>query len=120
MKNSCDNINQELIIDAFKRGLLRRDLREELGRLKPKSVGRLMEIVNDWADGEDAVQGPSGDGVDEDDDPRDSRLERNPRRKRKNRDISGLFGDPLNQVAVAFPRRDDANRDGRNASNFPN
>ncbi len=55
MKNSCDNINQELVIDAFKRGLLRRDLREELGRLKPKSVGRLMEIVNDWADGEDAV-----------------------------------------------------------------
>ena len=49
-------MNHELIIDAFKRGFLRRDLREELGCLKPKTLGSLMEIVNDWADGEDSVQ----------------------------------------------------------------
>lgn len=113
LKNTCENINQELIIDAFKRGLLRRDLREELGRLKPKTVGRLMEIVNDWADGEDSVQRPWGDAPDDDDDPRDSRFERNGdrRQKRKNREMSGLFVDTTNQVAGAFPRRDDGNRD---------
>ena len=65
----CENVNHELIIDAFKRGLMRWDLREELGRLKPKTLGSLMELVNDWADGEDSVQQPRGDALDDDDDP---------------------------------------------------
>ena len=80
-----------------------------------------MEIVNDWADGDDAVHGPRVDAPDEDEDPRDSRFERNSnsRRKRKNRDMSGLFVDAPNQVAGAFARRYDTNRDGRNAGTFP-
>ena len=99
-------MNHELIIDAFKRGLLRRDLREELGRLKPKTLGSLMELVNDWADGEDSVQRPRGDALDDDDDPKNSRF----RRKRKNQDMERFFVNS-NQVAATYQRRDGGNRD---------
>ena len=36
----------------FSRGLQRRELKEELGRRKPKTVSQLMDIANEWADGE--------------------------------------------------------------------
>ena len=42
-------------VDAFRRGLSRQELKEELGRQKPTSVSQLMDIANRWADGEDSV-----------------------------------------------------------------
>ena len=71
------------MIDAFKNGLLRRDLREELGRLKPKTLSGLMELVSDWADGEDSVQRPRNSAFDDDDEPQGARFTR----KRKNQDM---------------------------------
>ena len=100
------SLNHELIIDAFKCGLLRRDLREELGRLTPKTLSGLMELVNDWADGEDLVQRPSGDRFDDDDEPQNTRFTR----KRKNQDMGRFFVNS-NQVAATYPRRDGGNRD---------
>ena len=99
IKNTCENLNQELVIDAFKRGLLRRDLREELGRMKPKTLSALMELVSNWADGEDSVQRPRGDAHDDDDEPQGSRFTR----KRKNIDTR-YFGSS-NQIAATHPRK---------------
>ena len=55
IKNSAENVSDERAIDAFSNGLCRKDFIEELGRANPKKVSDLMDIVNRWADGEDAV-----------------------------------------------------------------
>ena len=55
IKNSAENISDERAIDAFVAGIRRKDLVEDLGRTNPKTISALMEIVNRWADGEDAV-----------------------------------------------------------------
>jgi hypothetical protein len=44
----------ERAIDAFIVGLQRGDLVKEMGRIKPKIVSDLMDVVNRFADGEDA------------------------------------------------------------------
>jgi hypothetical protein len=54
IKNSAENGSDERAIDAFVLGLHRSDLVEEMGRIKPKAVPKLMEIANRFADGEDA------------------------------------------------------------------
>ena len=56
MKNSVEEISEENAVDAFRRGLSRRELKEELGRQKPNTVSQLMDIANRWADGEDSVK----------------------------------------------------------------
>ena len=38
MRNSAEDISEESAVGAFKRGLRRRELKEELGRTKPKTV----------------------------------------------------------------------------------
>ena len=53
MKNTVEEISEENAVDAFTRGLRRREIKEELGRRKPKTVAQLMDIANEWADGED-------------------------------------------------------------------
>jgi hypothetical protein len=47
-------VSDERAIDAFIIGLRRRDLVEEMGRIKPKTVSDLMDVANRFADGEDA------------------------------------------------------------------
>jgi hypothetical protein len=43
------------MIDAFNDGIKRPDFKQELGRVKPKTLDHLMDIANRWADGEDSV-----------------------------------------------------------------
>jgi hypothetical protein len=54
IKNSAVKVLDERAIDAFIIGLRRRDLVEEMGRIKPKIVSDLMDTTNRFADGEDA------------------------------------------------------------------
>src|SRR3954468_21231550 len=54
-KNSAEHISEERAIDAFKDGVKRQDFKEELGRIKPKTLDHLMDIANRWEDGEDSV-----------------------------------------------------------------
>jgi hypothetical protein len=54
IKNSAVKVSDERAIDAFVIGLRRRDLVEEMGRIKPKTVSELMDVANRFADGEDA------------------------------------------------------------------
>jgi hypothetical protein len=54
IKNSVVEVSDERAIDAFIIGLRRRDLVEEMGRIKPKTVSDLMDVANRFADGEDA------------------------------------------------------------------
>jgi hypothetical protein len=51
----AENISPERAIDAFRDGLIRRDLKEELGRCKPKTIDHLMSLANEWADGEYSI-----------------------------------------------------------------
>jgi hypothetical protein len=48
----------ERAIDAFRDGLNRRDVKEELGRCKPKTIDHFMSLANEWADGEDSIAAP--------------------------------------------------------------
>jgi hypothetical protein len=54
IKNSAVKVSDERAIDAFTPGLQRGDLIEEMGRIKPKTVSDLMDIVNRFAEDEDA------------------------------------------------------------------
>jgi hypothetical protein len=54
IKNSAVEVSDERAIDAFIVGLRRGDLVEEMGSIKPKTVSDLMDVVNRFADGEDA------------------------------------------------------------------
>jgi hypothetical protein len=53
IKNFAVEVSDERAIDAFTLGLQQRDLVEEMGRIKPKTVSDLMDIANRFADGED-------------------------------------------------------------------
>jgi hypothetical protein len=55
IKNSAKNISDEWAIDAFNNGLRCTDFVEELGRVRPKTMGELMDLANKWANGEDAA-----------------------------------------------------------------
>jgi hypothetical protein len=54
IKNSAVKVSDKRAIDAFIMGLRRRDLVEEMGRIKPRIVSDLMDVANRFADGEDA------------------------------------------------------------------
>lgn len=84
---------------------------EELGRKKPKTITKLMEIANSWADEEDHVRKPRSRSDDEDDDqPRhNSGNRRDRRKKRKDRGY-----DDTKMVAAGYSdRRDDRYDDKR-------
>jgi hypothetical protein len=57
LRYSTENVSSERAIDAFREGLYRRDFREALGRAKLTSVDQLMNMANEWADGEDSIKG---------------------------------------------------------------
>jgi hypothetical protein len=52
IKNSAENVSDEREIDAFVLGLRRSDLAEEMGRTKPRTISKLMEIANRFVDRE--------------------------------------------------------------------
>jgi hypothetical protein len=53
IKNSVEDVSDELAVDTFSAGLCRLDLLEELGRARPRTVSELIEIASRFADGED-------------------------------------------------------------------
>ncbi|KAK1649456.1 hypothetical protein QYE76_067261 [Lolium multiflorum] len=85
--NAAEDVSVDRAIDAFSDGIRRETCIEELGRKKPKTITKLMEIANSWADGEDNVQRPRQRSDDEDDDQpkNDSGGRRDRRKKRKDR-----------------------------------
>jgi hypothetical protein len=54
IKNLAEDVSDKRAIDAFSAGLRRSDLVEEIGRTRPRTVSKLMEVANIFADGEDA------------------------------------------------------------------
>jgi hypothetical protein len=66
--NAAEYVFVDREIDAFSDGIRRESYIEELGRKKPKTITKLMEIANSWADGEDHVRKSRPRSDDEDDD----------------------------------------------------
>src|ERR1041385_8975571 len=56
LKNSAEDISDESAIDALRRGLKRIVFKEQLGQMKVRTLARLLEQANSWADGEDFVR----------------------------------------------------------------
>jgi hypothetical protein len=54
--NAAEDVSIDRAIDAFSDGIRREAYIEELCRKKPKTITKLMEIANSWADGEDHVR----------------------------------------------------------------
>ncbi|KAK1618649.1 hypothetical protein QYE76_024166 [Lolium multiflorum] len=86
--NAAEDVSVDRAIDAFSDGVRRESYIEELGRKKPKTITKLMEIANSWADGED------------------NRRDRNKRRKNRNYDDNNL-------VAAGYSDRHDDRYDER-------
>src|SRR3954464_15482957 len=59
LKNSAEDISDESAIDAFRRGLQRIEFKEQLGQMKVRTLTRLLEQANKWADGEDSMRNES-------------------------------------------------------------
>jgi hypothetical protein len=119
--NAAEDVSVDRAIDAFSDGIRRESDIVELGRKKPKTITKLMEIANSWSDSEDNVRKPRPRSDDEDDDqPRhDSGNRRDRRKKRKERGY-----DDTNMVASGYSdRRDDRYddiRDTRQDNNHSN
>src|SRR5215216_3066965 len=103
IKNSAENISEDRTIDAFSGSVHRIELREELGRSKPKTIDHLMEITNKWADGEDSVKNRAH--SDE-----EAELERRRDRRGKRRMRVYDDRDDGNMVAAGYVDRRDDNR----------
>ena len=95
IKNSAENISDERAIDAFVAGIRRRDLIEDLGRSRPRTIADLMEIANRWADGEDVVHNKRHRSPEE-----DRNRNNNQNRRRYSRQFSDYDGP--SQVAASF------------------
>jgi hypothetical protein len=54
IKNSAEDVSNERAIYAFIVGLRHLDFVEYMGHIKPKTVSELMDVANEFADGEDA------------------------------------------------------------------
>ncbi|KAK1679325.1 hypothetical protein QYE76_040173 [Lolium multiflorum] len=102
--SSCQRCFVDRAIDAFSDGIRRETYIEELGRKKPKTITKLMEIANSWADGEDNVRRPRQRSDNEDDNQpkNDSGGRRDRRKKRKDRSY-----DDNNLVAAGYSDRQD-------------
>jgi hypothetical protein len=56
--NAAEDVFVDREIDTFSDGIRRESYIEDLGRRKLKTITKLMEIANSWADGEDHVRKP--------------------------------------------------------------
>ncbi|KAK1662265.1 hypothetical protein QYE76_050424 [Lolium multiflorum] len=108
--NDAEYVFVDRAIDAFSDGVRRESYIEELGRKKPKTITKLMEIANNWADGEDNMRRPRHRSDDEDDDQpkHDSGGRRDRHKRRKNRSY-----DDNNLVAAGYSDRQDDRYDDR-------
>ncbi|KAK1609540.1 hypothetical protein QYE76_033213 [Lolium multiflorum] len=100
--NAAEDVSVDRAIDAFSDGVRRESYIEELGCKKPKTITKLMEIANSWADGEDNVRRPRQRSDDEDDNQpkHDSGGRRDRHKRRKNRNY-----DDNNLVAAGYSDR---------------
>jgi hypothetical protein len=107
IKNSTDDVSDKRAIDAFMIGLQRPDLAEKMGWIKPKTVAKLMDIVNRFVDGEDACNNERTVS------PEDDRGNRygNKRRKSHNYDNYGSHS----QVAAGYKENTYQGHDRRNS-----
>jgi hypothetical protein len=96
IKNLEENVSDERAIDAFALGLRRSDLVEEMGRLKPRTISKLMEIASRFVDGEDAYHNKRARSAERD---RSNRYN-NQRCRCRNNDGHN----PHNQVAIGYKR----------------
>jgi hypothetical protein len=96
IKNSVEDVSDERAIDAFLAGLRRSDLVEEVGRTKPRTVSKLMEVANRFADGEDAYNNKMG---------RSPKVDRTSRQRRRYR--NGDSHGRRNQIAAGYDRRNE-------------
>lgn len=109
LENTGEDISEERAIDAFNAGLRMRELKEELGNTKPKTIALLMDIANRWAYGEHSLHNNRARLVDDDDVdaryPTDSgrRRDRNSDRRRKCKDHGYEGADDIELVASGFP-----------------
>jgi hypothetical protein len=116
--NAAEDVSMDRAIDAFSDGIRRESYVEELGLLKPKTITKLMEIANSWADGADHVRKPRPRSDDDEDDrrqPNDSGSRRdcgNDRRK-KRRDRGYEVANNTNMVVAGYTDRHDDRRDDR-------
>ena len=56
LRNSAERISEYNAIYVFTRGVYRLELKETLGRIKPKTIAHLIQVTNEWADGEGSVR----------------------------------------------------------------
>jgi hypothetical protein len=75
---------------------------EEIGRTKPRTVSKLMEVANTFADGEDAYNNKRG---------RSPEVDRASRQKRRYR--NGDSHERQNQIATGYERRDEEGYENR-------
>jgi hypothetical protein len=94
IKNSAVEVSDEREIDAFIIGLRRRDLVEDMGRIKPKTVSNLMDVANRFADEEDACNNKRTRS------PEDNRRNRYGSQRRRSRNYNN-YGSH-SQVAVGY------------------
>ena len=110
IKHATEDVPDERAIDAFRGSVRRRELKEELGRKQPKTIDHLIDIVNQWADGEDALQM----GARSDDDDNYYRGDKRGKRKARYHDevdlVSTCYVDKRDELGGYSDRRDD--RDG--------
>jgi hypothetical protein len=59
LKNNAENISDEIAVDSFTNGLLRKDLVEYIGRVRVAILSHLMEVANSWADGQELAHNGS-------------------------------------------------------------
>jgi hypothetical protein len=95
IKNSAEDVSDERAVDAFSVGLRRLDLVEEIGRTKPRTVSKLIEVANRFIDGEDAYNNKRG---------RSPEVDRASMQRRRYR--NGDSHARRNQIAAAYERRD--------------
>jgi hypothetical protein len=102
IKNSTEDVSDERAIDAFSAGLCRSDLMEELGRTRPKTVSKLMEIANKFADGEDAYNNKRA---------RSPEVDRASRQRRRSCNEDSRIR--RNQIAAGYERRNEEGNKNR-------
>jgi hypothetical protein len=102
IKNLAEDVSDKRAIDAFLAGLRRSDLVEEIGRIRPKTIAKLMEEANRFADREDAYNNKRGHSPEVD---RTSRQ----RRRHRSRDNQGR----QNQVAAGYKAKEEEGYENR-------
>jgi hypothetical protein len=102
IKNSAEDVSDERAIDAFSAGLRRSDLVEEIGRTKPRTVSKLMEVANRFTNGEDTYNNKRG---------RSPEVNRASRQRRRYR--NGDSHARRNQIAAGYERRDEDGYENR-------